>query len=152
MQCESDFINSSTQRPTTTSSQSLCLQINIKQIFFEIFIIKYQTDPLTHILIYIIYSGLISAARKQNQRPKETAKDPETSEQCPEPYGYFADAEQCDKYYECIEGEITEKLCPDGMVFNDFSSEYEKCDLPYNIDCTQRPKLRKCFALIIPFY
>lgn len=29
------------------------------------------------------------------------------------------------------------------MVFNDFSSEYEKCDLPFNIDCSARPKLRK---------
>lgn len=28
------------------------------------------------------------------------------------------------------------------MVFNDYSSEYEKCDLPFNIDCTQRPKLQ----------
>lgn len=25
----------------------------------------------------------------------------ETSDACPEPDGYFADAEQCDKYYEC---------------------------------------------------
>lgn len=29
------------------------------------------------------------------------------------------------------------------MVFNDYSSDQEKCDLPYNIDCSQRPKLRK---------
>lgn len=43
------------------------------------------------------------------------------------------------------DGRMTEKLCPDGMVFNDYSPDQEKCDLPYNIDCSQRPKLRKCY-------
>jgi len=28
-------------------------------------------------------------------------EDDETSDQCPEPNGFFADAEQCDKYYHC---------------------------------------------------
>ena len=87
----------------------------------------------------------MTAARKNqgSRRNPEPVDDAETTDQCPEPNGYFADAEQCDKYYECIEGGIKEKLCPDGMVFNDFSTEYEKCDLPFNIDCTSRPKLRK---------
>lgn len=61
-----------------------------------------------------------------------------SSDQCPEPNGYFADAYQCDKYYECKDGKITEKLCPDGMVFNDYSPQQEKCDLPFNLDCSQR--------------
>lgn len=69
--------------------------------------------------------------------------DDETSNQCPEPTGFFADAEQCDKYYACNDGAIAERLCPDGMVFNDYSIDQEKCDLPYNIDCTKRPKLRE---------
>jgi hypothetical protein len=43
---------------------------------------------------------------------------------------------------------MIEKLCPDGMVFNDYSPDQEKCDLPYNIDCSQRPKLRKYFNLV----
>ena len=42
-------------------------------------------------------------------------------------------------------GNIIEKLCPDGMVFNDYSSQEEKCDLPFNLDCSARPKLRKYF-------
>lgn len=42
---------------------------------------------------------------------------------------------------------MSQKLCPDGLVFNDYSSEYEKCDLPYNIDCSKRPKLRKWLYL-----
>nr|CAI5828871.1 unnamed protein product [Callosobruchus analis] len=81
-------------------------------------------------------------AAKPNRQPPPTS-DAETSDQCPEPNGFFADAEQCDKYYECVNGKITEKLCPDGMVFNDYSSEYEKCDLPFNIDCKSRPKLQE---------
>lgn len=43
----------------------------------------------------------------------------------------------------CSYGKWTEKLCPDGMVFNDYSSDQEKCDLPYNLDCSKRPKLRE---------
>lgn len=65
---------------------------------------------------------------------------------CPEPDGFFPNADQCDKYFECSEGKvIAEKLCPDGMVFNDFSPTHEKCDLPFNIDCSKRPKLRKYY-------
>ncbi|XP_073982184.1 uncharacterized protein [Rhodnius prolixus] len=65
------------------------------------------------------------------------------TDECPEPNGYFADGYQCDKYYECVEGAINEKLCPDGMVFNDYSILHEKCDLPFNIDCTSRPQLQE---------
>lgn len=69
--------------------------------------------------------------------------DPALTDECPEPNGFFADAYQCDKYYECRDGTITEKLCPDGMVFSDFSPQHEKCDLPFGIDCSQRPELRE---------
>ncbi|XP_054271009.1 protein obstructor-E-like [Macrosteles quadrilineatus] len=65
------------------------------------------------------------------------------TDECPEPNGYFADGYQCDKYYECIDGAITEKLCPDGMVFNDYNIQVEKCDLPFNIDCSTRSELQK---------
>ncbi len=63
---------------------------------------------------------------------------------CPEPDGFFADSQQCDKYYVCKDDVVVaERLCPDGMVFNDFSPAHEKCDLPFNIDCSHRAKLRK---------
>lgn len=68
--------------------------------------------------------------------------------ECPEPNGFFADPDQCDKYYECSDNKITEKLCADGKVFNDYSSTQEKCDLPLNIDCSQRPALREYYAFI----
>lgn len=43
------------------------------------------------------------------------------------------------------DGKMNERLCPDGMVFNDYDSDVEKCDLPYNIDCSKRSKLREYF-------
>lgn len=100
----------------------------------------------------------LSSRKESNRRqpprttPRPTPKptpapeedDAGLTDDCPEPNGFFADAYQCDKYYECKDGAITEKLCPDGMVFNDFSPLHEKCDLPFGIDCSQRPELRKC--------
>lgn len=83
--------------------------------------------------------------RKPVNQPTRAIADPERdaeiTNECPED-GFFADAEQCDKYYECRNGAIIEKLCPDGMVFNDYSNQEEKCDLPFNLDCSQRPKLQ----------
>lgn len=76
----------------------------------------------------------------------EDGEEVRTASNCPEPDGFFADAEQCDKYYACVDGEMTEKLCPDGMVFNDYSSDQEKCDLPYNIDCSKRSQLRELIS------
>lgn len=73
---------------------------------------------------------------------EEQTEISEYSDECPEPNGYFPDAEQCDKYYDCQDGKMTEKLCPDGLVFNDFSPQHEKCDLPFGIDCSKRPKLQ----------
>ncbi|KAF2362622.1 Chitin binding domain [Trinorchestia longiramus] len=61
---------------------------------------------------------------------------------CPIPDGYFADSVQCDKYYECIDNVLTEKLCPDGKAFNDFNHRVEKCDFIYQIDCKGRPELQ----------
>ncbi|XP_075227274.1 protein obstructor-E-like [Lycorma delicatula] len=81
-----------------------------------------------------------AAAAAPEPRKSQKSSSSELTDECPEPNGYFADAYQCDKYYECIDGAITEKLCPDGMVFNDYSINQEKCDLPFNIDCSSRPE------------
>jgi len=92
-------------------------------------------------------AALATTPRKQ-EAEEEYDDDDELLDQCPEPNGYFPDAEQCDKYYDCQDGKITEKLCPDGLVFNDFSPQHEKCDLPFGIDCSKRPKLRKQISFI----
>ncbi|EDW88732.1 protein obstructor-E [Drosophila yakuba] len=77
-------------------------------------------------------------------KSKQTAaeKEYEPTEECPEPNGFYPDSKQCDKYYACLDGVPTERLCADGMVFNDYSPIEEKCDLPYNIDCMKRSNLQ----------
>ena len=45
---------------------------------------------------------------------------------CPERNGYFPDPEQCDLYYECIDGVPEAKLCPDGLLFEDGNPNQEK--------------------------
>lgn len=63
--------------------------------------------------------------------------------QCTERKGFFPDAEQCDLYYACVEGEVEERLCKDGLVFKDDNPKKELCDIPANIDCGERKLLRK---------
>lgn len=87
--------------------------------------------------------------KPQPIQEEEEIDDDELSDECPEPNGFFSDAEQCDKYYDCRDGKYTEKLCPDGLVFNDYSPQHEKCDLPFGIDCSKRPKLRRFRIYII---
>ncbi|XP_063593488.1 protein obstructor-E-like [Penaeus indicus] len=62
--------------------------------------------------------------------------------ECPTPNGFFADAEQCDKYYHCLDNVLTEKVCPDGMAFNDLNPKVEKCDFLFQVNCEGRPKLQ----------
>jgi len=58
--------------------------------------------------------------------------------ECPEENGLFADALQCDRYYECIDGVVSEQFCPDGLVFDEASVSYAKCGFPFSVDCTGR--------------
>ncbi|CAG0890806.1 unnamed protein product [Cyprideis torosa] len=62
--------------------------------------------------------------------------------ECPLPNGFFADAFDCDRYYECKSNVIQERRCPDGQVFNDYSVLFGRCDFPFNVDCTDRPGLQ----------
>ncbi|XP_055389605.1 protein obstructor-E [Condylostylus longicornis] len=61
---------------------------------------------------------------------------------CPEANGQFEDPVQCDKYYECKDGVAHEKLCPDGLVFDESIRKVNKCDQPFNIDCGDRTELQ----------
>jgi len=82
-------------------------------------------------------------ATQQTQRQHAGAEGQiQESVDCPEPYGFFADAEQCDKYYACEGGVATPKLCPDGLVFLEAGSSIEKCEFPFGVDCTSRPKFQ----------
>lgn len=59
---------------------------------------------------------------------------------CPEDDGFYADSLQCDKYYECEDGVPKEKLCPDGLVFDEKSKESAICSFPSVADCKGRPE------------
>lgn len=62
---------------------------------------------------------------------------------CPnDKYGQYRDEVQCDKYYECIDGRSTEKLCADGLVFDETIRLKNKCDQPFNVDCEDRIELQ----------
>lgn len=50
---------------------------------------------------------------------------------------------QCDKFYECKDGVATEKLCPDGLVFDPLNRKINKCDQPFSVDCGERTELRE---------
>ena len=75
--------------------------------------------------------------------------------ECPEENGFFADALQCDRYYQCEDGEVSsvtltnisssnnspqvsEHFCPDGLVFDESSTAFGKCGFPFSVDCTGR--------------
>jgi len=62
--------------------------------------------------------------------------------ECPEENGFFADALQCDRYYECSDGEVSEHFCPDGLVFDETSTAFAKCGFPFAVDCTGREDLQ----------
>ncbi|XP_071546408.1 uncharacterized protein [Panulirus ornatus] len=73
---------------------------------------------------------------------KVYANAQDLASECPSPNGYFADSRQCDKYYQCTNNVLTEKLCPDGLAFNDIDPAVEKCDLLHLVDCSGRSLLQ----------
>uniref|UniRef100_A0A2A4JQJ5 Chitin-binding type-2 domain-containing protein n=1 Tax=Heliothis virescens TaxID=7102 RepID=A0A2A4JQJ5_HELVI len=61
---------------------------------------------------------------------------------CPNKDGQYEDSVQCDKFYECVDGVATTKLCPDGLVFDPTIRKINKCDQPFNVDCGDRTELQ----------
>ena len=55
---------------------------------------------------------------------------------CSTPNGTFAVSGSCDAYIECKNGVAEEKLCPDGLLFNEKSTGYP-CSYPIDVECTQ---------------
>jgi len=62
--------------------------------------------------------------------------------ECPKPNGQFEDEIQCDRYWDCQDGEAKSKLCPDGLVFDPLNRKINKCDQPFNVDCGDRTELQ----------
>lgn len=62
---------------------------------------------------------------------------------CDEPNGRYAVNGQCDAYVECREGVPEEKLCADGLLFNDKAGHFTfPCQYPIDVDCSTRAKLQ----------
>ncbi|CAG9865494.1 unnamed protein product [Phyllotreta striolata] len=61
---------------------------------------------------------------------------------CPPKDDQYPDEIQCDKFYECKDGQAKTKLCPDGLVFNPEIRKRNKCDQPFNVDCGDRTELQ----------
>jgi len=99
---------------------------------------------LTTILVSILVTlGFFFQARAQTEDLDDLPPF-----DCPENNGFFPDPEQCDLYYECIEGVPEAKLCPDGLLFEDGNPNQEKCDYPFNVECGVREYVRKSCKLI----
>ena len=117
---------------------------------------------LSSVLLCALLSGGAGQATSSRRRPSSAATDSRTEprrrppsrvvpqrttpapevpvfdSECPLRDGVFADAFQCDRYYECRDYQITEKLCPDGLVFNDISPTLGRCDQIFSVNCTGR--------------
>lgn len=62
---------------------------------------------------------------------------------CEERNGRYSVAGQCDAYVECTDGVPSDKLCPDGLMFNDKVKLFAyPCQYPIDVDCSTRQKLQ----------
>ncbi|KAK3928147.1 Protein obstructor-E [Frankliniella fusca] len=93
--------------------------------------------------MFIILAALLPAAALAAPQQSDGAGPPPSAYKCPEPNGVFPDPYQCDLYYKCTKGVAEEKLCPDGLVFDDEKSSHERCDLPANVECGERKELQE---------
>lgn len=55
---------------------------------------------------------------------------------CSSSNGTFPVSGSCDSYIECRNGVAEEKLCPDGLLYNEKSTGYP-CGYPIDVDCQQ---------------
>ena len=86
------------------------------------------------LLACVATCGLVSGQQEENF----DFTGPEFNFVCPEKNGLFADEEQCDLYYVCIDNVATATLCKDGFLFDDTVRNHEKCVLPHGVNCGKR--------------
>ena len=64
--------------------------------------------------------------------------------QCPDEFeGYYPHLYSCDRYWKCLEGVAEEKLCGNGLAFDDSDPTFttENCEYTYNVECGNRTEL-----------
>lgn len=62
---------------------------------------------------------------------------------CPEKRGFYPIGGQCDAYIECVDGVPQERLCPDGLLFNEDTGPHAyPCQYPIDVDCRARSSLQ----------
>ncbi|CAL1288222.1 unnamed protein product [Larinioides sclopetarius] len=54
---------------------------------------------------------------------------------CPKARGLFAHADSCHKFYQCYDGEVLVKSCPEGLLFDE---EKSSCARAKAVDCGDR--------------
>lgn len=85
-------------------------------------------------------SGANGGIRPRGERQSEVV--PFTGK-CEERNGRYSVAGQCDAYVQCSNGEPEEKLCPDGLLFNDKLKPFAyPCQYPIDVDCGTRSKVQ----------
>ncbi|KAF0287644.1 Protein obstructor-E [Amphibalanus amphitrite] len=67
-------------------------------------------------------------------------QEPTVNFNCPEPDGFFANNEQCDKYFQCTDGVAKEHLCPDGLLFH--PERTYPCVYPVEASCPRSGRLQ----------
>jgi len=92
----------------------------------------------------LFLAALITAGlgQFQDDSSEDDSYDPECYDSAfnEELTGFYPDPEQCDLYYVCNNGKLTEvpKQCQDGLLFDEQDPTAEKCDYPFNVDCGAR--------------
>lgn len=82
--------------------------------------------------------GLLCLAVCTTAAPADNPEELDYVDSCQE-NGAFADAKQCDKYFICKNGEASEQICDDGLVFDE---KTKKCGYPHKADCSGRELLQ----------
>ncbi|UYV74482.1 hypothetical protein LAZ67_11003658 [Cordylochernes scorpioides] len=77
------------------------------------------------------------------QRLRRTCADGQRDSDffCPENSGFYPHERSCDRYYSCENGTATEKVCGNGLVFDDADSTRENCAYPFTVNCGERTEL-----------
>lgn len=86
-------------------------------------------------------------------RTEREVESPVFTGKCLENTARYSVADQCDAYVECVRGEPQEKLCPDGLVFNDKVRPFVyPCQYPIDVECGSRTKVQPADVSLVAFF